>query len=80
MKLRHVSIFAVAAMLAACGGGDEATEGADSTAVVVDTAMAAPAPLPADTGMVAPMDTTGGMATDSAAMGTDTTAGDTTKM
>jgi len=69
MKLRNVSIFAVAAMVAltACGGDDDAEDGvvADS-AVVVDTSMAAP------------MDTAG-MATDTGAMGGDTTGGDTTK-
>ena len=79
MKLRNLSIFAVAAMMAACGGGDDtAAEGGDTTAVGVDTSMAAPAPMPMDTGMAAPMPMDTGMAGDTTAMGADTMS-DTTK-
>jgi len=77
MKLRNLSIFAVAAMMAACGGGDDdAMEGGDTTGMAVDTSMAAPAPMPMDTGMAAPMPMDTGMAGDT--MGMDTMT-DTTK-
>jgi hypothetical protein len=80
MKLRNLSIFAVAAMMAACGGGDDtAAEGGDTTGVAVDTSMMAPAPMPMDTGMAAPMPMdSGAMGTDTTGMSTDSMA-DTTK-
>lgn len=54
------SVFAMAALVAACGGGNEAAD----EGVVADTAIApaveapaAPAPLPTDTMGAMPMDT-----------------------
>lgn len=84
MKARMLTVFAAAALvsLAACGGGDEG-EGTTGDTTAVETA-APVAPPAVDTSMVAPttpMDTTGGMGGDTTggAMGTDPTAGDTTK-
>lgn len=79
--MKKTAIFALAAVcaLAACKKDGDNT-GGDSTAVVTDTAMAAPAPV---TAPVTPTDTTMAPMTDSTtgATGgmTDTTAMDTTK-
>jgi hypothetical protein len=54
--MRSTRLWVLAALplaLAACGGGDDAAEGdAETTTVAADSgAMAAPAPMPGDTGM-----------------------------